>query len=123
MKVSPAKHLVIALYLLLMPLIAHAATDSRTALVIGNGAYSSGPLNPVNDAADMAAMLKKLGFTVTLKQNAKQQEMDEAIEAFGNSLRRGGVGLFYYAGHGVQVNGTNYLLPSLRSNLSSRDVN
>jgi uncharacterized caspase-like protein len=90
----------------------YAATESRTALVIGNSAYSSGPLkNPVNDAADMAAMLKKLGFTVMLKQNAKLQEMDEAIEAFGNSLKRGGVGLFYYAGHGVQVNGTNYLLP------------
>jgi hypothetical protein len=59
----------------------------------------------------MAAILKKLGFTVTLKQNAKQQEMEEAIEAFGNSLKRGGVGLFYYAGHGVQVNGANYLLP------------
>ena len=88
------------------------ATENRTALVIGNSAYSSGPLkNPVNDAADVAAMLKKLGFTVTLKKDAKLQEMDEAIEAFGNSLKRGGVGLFYYAGHGVQVNGTNYLLP------------
>jgi uncharacterized caspase-like protein len=91
---------------------AYSAAKQRTALVIGNGAYETGRLkNPVNDAADMAAMLKKLGFTVTLKQNAKQQEMDEAIEAFGNSLKRGGVGLFYYAGHGVQVNGTNYLLP------------
>jgi uncharacterized caspase-like protein len=91
---------------------AYSATGQRTALVIGNSAYSSGPLkNPVNDAADMAAMLKKLGFSVTLKKDAKQQEMDESIEAFGNRLKRGGVGLFYYAGHGVQVNGTNYLLP------------
>jgi uncharacterized caspase-like protein len=74
--------------------------------------YSSGPLkNPVNDAADMAAVLKKLGFIVTLKKNAKLQEMDEAIEELGNKLKRGGVGLFYYAGHGVQVNGANYLLP------------
>ena len=95
-----------------LPGIVSAATESRTALVIGNSAYTSAPLkNPVNDATDMAAILKKLGFTVTLKQNAKQQEMDEAIEAFGNSLKRGGVGLFYYAGHGVQINGTNYLLP------------
>lgn len=91
---------------------AHSETERRTALVIGNSAYSSGPLkNPVNDAADIAAMLKKLGFTVTLKKDAKLQDMDEAIEAFGNNLKRGGVGLFYYAGHGVQVNGTNYLLP------------
>ncbi|MGA3209409.1 MAG: caspase family protein [Syntrophales bacterium] len=90
----------------------HAATEQRTALVIGNSAYSSGPLkNPVNDATDMAATLKKLGFTVTLKRNAKLQEMDEAIEELGNKLKRGGVGLFYYAGHGVQVNGINYLIP------------
>jgi uncharacterized caspase-like protein len=89
-----------------------ATTERRTALVIGNSTYSSGPLkNPVNDAADMAAMLKKLGFTVTLKRNARLQEMDDAVEAFGNQLKRGGVGLFYYAGHGVQINGTNYLLP------------
>ena len=59
----------------------------------------------------MAAMLKNLGFSVTLKKEATLQQMDEAIEAFGNSLKKGGVGLFYYAGHGVQVNGTNYLLP------------
>jgi uncharacterized caspase-like protein len=89
-----------------------SAAEQRVALVIGNSAYSSGPLkNPVNDAADMAAMLKKLGFSVTLKKDASLQEMDEAIEAFGNRLKRGGIGLFYYAGHGVQVNGTNYLLP------------
>lgn len=88
------------------------ASELRTALVIGNGAYSSGPLkNPVNDATDMAAALKKAGFTVSFKKNAKLQEMEEAIEGFGNSLKRGGVGLFYFAGHGVQVNGVNYLLP------------
>jgi len=90
----------------------YAATEQRRALVIGNSAYSSGPLkNPVNDASDMATMLRKLGFIVTLKRNAGLQEMEEAIEEFGNKLKRGGVGLFYYAGHGVQVNGVNYLLP------------
>jgi uncharacterized caspase-like protein len=104
--------LILFILALINPSWLPAATEQRTALIIGNSAYSSGPLkNPVNDASDMAAMLKKLGFTVTLKKDAKLQEMDEAIEAFGNSLKRGGVGLFYYAGHGVQVNGTNYLLP------------
>jgi uncharacterized caspase-like protein len=90
-----------------------AAPEQRTALVIGNSAYSSGPLkNPVNDAADMAAMLKKLGFSVTLKQNIKQQEMDESIREFGRQLKRTrGVGLFFYAGHGIQIGGVNYLLP------------
>jgi len=104
--------LVLFILILIHPSSLIAVTEQRTALVIGNSAYSSGPLkNPVNDATDMAAMLKKLGFFVTLKRNASLQEMDEAIEAFGNHLKRGGVGLFYYAGHGVQVNGTNYLLP------------
>ena len=104
--------LCLMLFALSLPGIAPAAAERRTALVIGNSSYRSGPLkNPVNDAADMAAMLKKLGFSVTLKKDASLQEMDEAIEAFGNLLKRGGVGLFYYAGHGVQVNGANYLLP------------
>jgi len=85
--------LILFILVLIYPSSLIAATEQRIALVIGNSAYSSGPLkNPVNDAADMAAMLKKLGFTVTLKKDAKQQEMDEAIEAFGNSLKRGGVG-------------------------------
>jgi uncharacterized caspase-like protein len=91
----------------------HAATEQRIALVIGNSTYSSGLLrNPVNDATAMSAVLKKLGFTVTLKKNAKQQEMDESIREFGRQLKRTrGVGLFYYAGHGMQIGGVNYLLP------------
>jgi hypothetical protein len=97
---------------LIYPSSLSAAAQQRIALVIGNSAYSSGPLkNPVNDAADMATMLKKLGFTVTLKKNAGLQEMEEAIEDFGNRLKKGGVGLFYYAGHGIQVYSSNYLIP------------
>ena len=90
-----------------------AMTELRTALVIGNSAYRSGPLrNPVNDATDMAAMLKKLGFAVTLKKNAGQQDMDEAIREFGKQLKKNrGVGLFYYAGHGIQIGGVNYFIP------------
>ena len=104
--------LILILLILINPSSLPAATEQRIALVIGNSSYSFSPLkNPVNDAADMATMLKKLGFSVTLKKNASLQDMEEAIEAFGNRLKRGGVGLFYYAGHGVQVNGTNYLLP------------
>ena len=97
---------------LLFPAQSKAAKESRLALVIGNSSYQSGSLkNPVNDATDMAAMLKKLGFTVILKKNATLEEMEEAIEDFGNRLKRGGVGLFYYAGHGLQVGGVNYLVP------------
>lgn len=104
--------LILLILILISPSALQAAPERRTALVIGNSTYSSGPLkNPVNDAADMAAALKRAGFTVMLKKNANLQEMIEAIEDFGNSLKRGGVGLFYYAGHGVQVNNVNYLLP------------
>jgi hypothetical protein len=84
----------------------------KNALVIGNSAYkTAGLANPVNDATDMADTLKKLGFKVTLKTNATQKAMEESIRAFGKELRKGGIGLFYYAGHGIQVKGRNYLIP------------
>lgn len=89
-----------------------ADTERRTALVIGNSAYSSSPLkNPINDANDLAANLKKLGFSVMLKTNASHKVMEDAIRDFGDQLKKGGVGLFFYAGHGVQIGGRNYLLP------------
>jgi hypothetical protein len=100
------------LIVLFIPHPSQTATEQRTALVIGNGAYSSGPLkNPVNDATDMASALRQAGFSVILKTNVRQPEIEEAIESFGNRLKRGGVGLFYFAGHGLQVNGVNYLVP------------
>jgi len=113
--------LILFILVLILPFTLSAATERRIALVIGNSAYRSGPLkNPVNDATDMAAALNRAGFTVTLKKNANLQEMVEIIEDFGNSLKRGGVGLFYFAGHGVQVNNVNYLLPiSTRINKES----
>ena len=84
----------------------------RYALVIGNGSYKAGPLkNPVSDAFDTATCLKKLGFSTILITNASQKTMEQSIFEFGKKLRSGGVGLFYYAGHGLQVNGRNYLVP------------
>ncbi len=98
--------------LLLVPQASYAAAKQRVALVIGNSAYKTGPLaNPVHDASDIAATLQKLGFTVILRKNASLQEMDESVREFGDRLRRGGVGLFYYAGHGIQIGGRNYLIP------------
>ncbi|MGO9415195.1 MAG: SUMF1/EgtB/PvdO family nonheme iron enzyme [Syntrophobacteraceae bacterium] len=86
--------------------------EKRTALVIGNAAYESGALrNPVNDARAMAKTLADLSFEVTLKENLNQKQMKQEIQVFGEKLQKGGVGLFYYAGHGIQVNGRNYLLP------------
>src|SRR5512145_943320 len=89
-----------------------AVAIERVALVIGNSSYENAPLaNPVNDASDMAAALTKMGFDVILKKNAGLETMEEALEDFGNRLKRGGVGLFYYAGHGIQAYGANYLIP------------
>jgi tetratricopeptide (TPR) repeat protein len=89
-----------------------ATSERRTALVIGNAAYRVDPLrNAVHDATDMAATLRRLGFQVTELQDAAHQQMEEGVEQFTRQLGRGGVGLFYYSGHGVQVSGVNYLIP------------
>src|ERR1044071_2305173 len=85
------------------------AQERRTALVIGNSAYQRSPLvNPVNDAQDMAATLKSLGFAVTKRENASKSQMADEIRKFGDNIKLGGVGLFYFAGHGVRVNGENF---------------
>lgn len=87
--------------------------NKRIALVIGNGAYTSAPplKNPPNDARDVAAALKALGFDVTSGTNVNQRDMKRMIREFGLKLKGGGSGLFYYAGHGVQSKGRNYLIP------------
>jgi len=85
---------------------------TRTALIIGNSHYEIGALkNPQHDAQDIAEALKQQGFTVTLQLDGTQEQMEAAISEFGRTLYQGGVGLFYYAGHGVQVDGENYLVP------------
>jgi hypothetical protein len=90
----------------------NSSSEKRVALVIGNSAYAVAPLkNPVNDARDMAQSLSALGFEVLHKENLSQNGMKRAIREFGTKIRNGGVGLFYYAGHGVQVKGVNYLIP------------
>ena len=88
-------------------------SDKRIALVIGNGAYTKAKTlpNPANDAIDMAAALKTLGFEVISGTDQNKRQMETLIREFGSKLANGGVGLFYYAGHGIQVNGYNYLVP------------
>lgn len=89
-----------------------AANDRRIALVIGNSTYKEAPLrNPVNDARAMAASLKARGFEVIIRENASKQQMESAIADFGEKLSEGSTGLFFYAGHGMQLNGRNYLVP------------
>lgn len=93
---------------------AHA--EERIALVIGNSSYStvSSLDNPTRDATLIAQTLESINFQVTLLVDATQDQMKTALGEFGRSLRNGGpetTGLFYYAGHGVQSFGSNYLLP------------
>jgi formylglycine-generating enzyme required for sulfatase activity len=92
------------------------AAETRIALVIGNSDYASGPLpNPANDAKMIGETLNNLGFEVIARRNADQNTMKRAIQEFGSRLEKAGpaaVGLFYYAGHGVQLNGRNYLIPT-----------
>ncbi len=92
------------------------AAEPRIALVIGNGGYQSVASldNPISDAELIANSLAESGFTVTLLTDTDWQTMSRGITQFGRDLRDAGTeatGLFYYAGHGVQSFGTNYLLP------------
>lgn len=88
-------------------------SEKKVALVIGNSAYRSVPplKNPVNDAADVGKVLGELGFQVIVAKDASLDDMDRAIYRFEESLKGGGVGLFYYSGHGIQIKGENYLIP------------
>lgn len=90
--------------------VAHAQV--RHALIVGNSLYERAPLaNPVNDADDMAAVLRDLGFVVHLVKDAGLRELEAEVAAFGNRLRPGDVAVFFYAGHGVQLDGVPYLVP------------
>ena len=111
----PATAWVVALAAILLAAGAHASEEAkakRIALVIGNGAYKDAPLaNPPNDAADMARALEASGFVVVQRVNATLKDMHLALREFGDKLGRRDTGLFYFAGHGMQVRGHNYLLP------------
>ncbi|WP_321419112.1 caspase family protein [uncultured Desulfobacter sp.] len=85
----------------------------RIALVIGNSNYIDGGTlpNPVNDARAMFQSLQRLNFQVIKYENVRQTDMKKAIDNFGNRLKKFDVGLFFYAGHGLQVQGSNFLVP------------
>jgi uncharacterized caspase-like protein len=97
-------------------------SETRIALVIGDGSYPNAPLkNTVNDANDMAAALRSLGFTVSLVVDADLAAMNRAVRDFGNAIKRqDAVALFYYSGHGVQYQGANYLIPA-RADIQNAD--
>ncbi len=99
--------------------------QKRIALIIGNSNYNKQGklLNPINDADDMSKALAELGFEIIKVVDADKQAMDAALEKFAVQLNQGGVGLFYYAGHGIQVDGENYLIPVDAVLNSEKDVN
>jgi len=106
--------------------------DKRIALVIGNAHYKNTPalVNPVNDANDVAQALTAVGFEVNLKLDAGKREIDQALAQFARDSSRADAALFYYAGHGMQYQGHNFLMPvdaelqdeiSIRYELTSLD--
>jgi chemotaxis protein histidine kinase CheA len=93
----------------------HALADRRVALVIGNAQYKNASLtlpNPRNDAEDVAAVLRKLGFEVVYATDATKRDFDLAMAKFARTATDADVALFYYAGHALQLQGRNYLMPT-----------
>jgi uncharacterized caspase-like protein len=100
-----------------------SSVAKKVALVIGNSSYDTAPLkNPVNDAMDMAALLKNAGFEVILRKDADKLSMLESIEDFGKKMLRAEIAMFFYAGHGVQALKRNYLVPVKAQIASETDV-
>jgi len=97
--------------------------QKRIALVIGNANYQVGKLDtPLNDATDMANALKELGFEVILLKDSSKRQMDDALDQFTTRINQGYVGLFYYAGHGMEVEGENYLIPVNAQIKAEKDI-
>jgi TPR repeat protein len=110
------RSLICSIVLLLASFTSSAHAERRVALVVGNSAYQNVSRldNPTNDASLMADTLRDLGFT--LIGNGAQLDLDKtaldgAVQSFGQKIQGADVALFYYAGHGVQVRGSNYLVP------------
>ncbi len=101
-----------------------AFAAKRVALVLGNSAYTHAPAlpNPVNDANDVAAKLQALDFTVSLATDASKAETDAILREFANALEGADVAIFFYAGHGLQVAGQNYLVPIDAKLAKERDL-
>lgn len=93
--------------------ISPKSAEGRVALVIGNAAYpGAGALrNPANDARDLAAKLRRFGFDVTVHTDMRYRDMLRSLTDFGDKVQTGSEALFFYAGHGMQVRGKNYLIP------------
>lgn len=107
------RYLVLACCLLGLAGLVCAAPERRVALVIGNNSYQNLPTldKAVNDANAVASELKKVGFEVAAYTNVGQKRMNQAINEFVQRVSGGGVGILFFAGHGVQIDNQNYLIP------------
>lgn len=107
--------------LLMLAAVGAHAQPARVALVIGNSKYASAPLtNPANDARAMAAKLRGLGFTVIERLELRSREIPSTLREFRSTLAPGSVALFFYAGHGLQIKGVNYL-PAVDADITSEE--
>ena len=116
----------LSIFLLIISSVPLAAiADQRTALVVGNGGYKYSPLtNPINDAELISQILQNYGFNVVIRTDVNQIQMKRLIRDFEKALkvRKDVVGLFYFSGHGMQVEGRNYLIPVGEQIESESDV-
>ena len=117
------KHIILILSFFLASGLAYGQSKRGLVLVIGNSAYAEGALkNPINDANDISAKFRSLGFDVIDRINASQEQMAKAINDFGLRASNYDVAVFYYSGHGIQYNGDNYLIPVNASLNSEADI-
>ena len=112
-KSKPYRVLLVSVVVVILCTASIFGQAKRVALVIGNSAYAKiqSLNNPVNDAVDMSAALKRLGFTVLTKTDADRRTMRTVIDDFNKAIQGADVALFYYSGHGVQLDNENYLVP------------
>jgi tetratricopeptide (TPR) repeat protein len=105
-------------------LVPPGAVGKRTALVIGNSSYSAGQLkNPVNDAQDIRAVLKAMGFIVNdCCDNVTLRKLTESVDSWTSGLQAGDIAVFYYSGHGIRIGSTDYIQPIDFSASSEADV-
>jgi len=112
--VGVIRQIMVLVFLALLLGCGPAIADNRIALVIGNSAYKNVPTlkNPANDATLLAAMFKNAGFeTVTIKLDLGISEMRKTLREFGMTARGADIAVIYYAGHGIEFEGNNYLIP------------
>jgi uncharacterized caspase-like protein len=101
-----------------------ASAESRVALVIGNSAYAHGGrlTNPANDATQVAQSLRKVGFNVVLQTDLGKNDLEAALKSFTRASAGADIALVYYAGHGIEHGGTNYLIPIDATLASDADI-